>query len=174
MVFLFMCLQPHISPRSIPAASHREIPRPIISPANPLESTLPKRLGSVLSKPPTDTHFPLESTLTKKPQGEGSVMVNFKFDQEFVSRATLGSEGLLRISYEEICPDERGEEGPLFTPQEACFSRGVSRRAISPRLRQSCASREVLEPCSSCLSTLREQLRLAEKRSMYGHAHDSI
>jgi hypothetical protein len=62
------------APRS--TASYQKIARPIISPATPLESTLPTPPASVHSKPLTVTRFPLESTLTKKPGGRGPVIVN--------------------------------------------------------------------------------------------------
>jgi hypothetical protein len=54
-----------------PIAPRDKTPRPIISPANPVESTLPIPPLSVHSKPLTVAPFSLESTLTKK-RGRGA------------------------------------------------------------------------------------------------------
>ena len=80
-----------------PSASHRNTLRPIISPANPLESTLPRPSASVQSKPLAASRFPLESTLTKKP-GVGLLL------------------WLIRNPAKDFCPEEHRDEGPLFNP----------------------------------------------------------
>src|SRR5579859_1187081 len=59
-------------------APYRKASRPIISPASPLESTLPIPLASVHPKPLTATRFPLESTLTKKTGGSGQLLLTSK------------------------------------------------------------------------------------------------
>ena len=63
-------------PATNSSASRRKIQRPIISPATPLESILPRPSVSVHSKPFTATLLPLESTLTKKPGERCPDMVN--------------------------------------------------------------------------------------------------
>ena len=116
-----MFSSPHpslLAPR--PLASHHNSPRRIIFAATLLESTLPIPPVTVLSKPLIAARFPLESTLTKKPRRAGAIIVN-------------------QISDEEICPDERSEEGPLFSRDDRRFrpcrkarlSRGASRRDTS-------------------------------------------
>ncbi len=84
-------------PAPRPTASHRKSLRPIISPATPVESTLPRPLASVHSKPLTATRFPLESTLTKKPGGRGRL-------------------SLTRHATKRVCPEEHRDEGPLYVP----------------------------------------------------------
>jgi len=102
-------------PGAIPTASQNEIQRPIIAPASPVESTLPTPPASVHSKSLVVTRFPLESTLTRKPRGEGSIIVN-------------------------------------ETRDEACLSRGASRRGISHRLHHGFVSQatNVGRQTSSC------------------------
>jgi len=103
MLSLRMISKPHTYPPAPnPTASRHKILRAIISPATSVESTLPPPPASAHSRPLTASGFPLDSTLTKAPRGEGSIIVN-------------------QISDEEICPDERSEEGPLFPREEACL-----------------------------------------------------
>src|SRR5579859_6394784 len=68
-------LFPSVAP---PVPPHRTTPRPLLSPATPLESTPPIPPASVHSKPHTATRFPLESTLTKKPGGRGQLLLTSK------------------------------------------------------------------------------------------------
>src|SRR5579859_5123941 len=79
MLFFLMYSSRHLSPSvTAPVAPYRKASRPIISPASPLESTLPIPLASVHPKPLTATRFPLESTLTKKPRGRGQLLLTSK------------------------------------------------------------------------------------------------
>jgi hypothetical protein len=100
----FLMLSSRSAPRpgAIPTASQNEIQRPIIAPASPVESTLPTPPASVHSKSLVVTRFPLESTLTRKPRGEGSIIVNETRDEACLSRTTIGSEGPLRSPCEAI------------------------------------------------------------------------
>jgi hypothetical protein len=56
----------------------------------------------------------------------------------FVSRATIGSEGPLRHSDEEICPNERSEERPLFTRDDQSF-RPCRKGSLSPSAHPKCS-----------------------------------
>jgi hypothetical protein len=90
MLSLFVFSSQHTSlPAPALALHYHEILRPIISPATALESTLPQVLILNNLKSPGISIY-------KKPGAGGPVIVN-------------------QISDEEICPDERSEEGPLFT-----------------------------------------------------------
>jgi hypothetical protein len=100
--FLMLSSRSASRPGATPTASQNKIQRPIISPASPVESTLPILPGSVHSKSLVVTRFPLESTLTRKPRGEGSIIVNQTRDEACLSRTTIGSEGPLRSPYEAI------------------------------------------------------------------------
>jgi hypothetical protein len=100
MLPFFMSSSPHFTlPTPSPTASHHKVLRPIISPATPVESTLPRPLASVHSKPLAGTRFPLESTLTKKPGGRGQLL-------------------LTRHATKRVCPDEHRDGGPLFDPSD--------------------------------------------------------
>jgi hypothetical protein len=94
---------PHTDPLAPhPTASHHKLPCPIISPVTPLESTFPTPPASVRSKPLTATRFPLESILTKKTQGEGSIIVNQTSDEGCLSRmCVLHPESFYRTTVSE-------------------------------------------------------------------------
>ncbi len=114
MLFSFMFSSP-LSPQPAPRSNsfREEIARPIIFPTTSLESTVTQVFI------PLHLNFPRINTY-EKPGGRVLIIVN-------------------QISDEEICPDERREERPLFSRDDrrfrpcrkACLSRGASRRDTS-------------------------------------------
>jgi len=106
---------PHSSLATAPLAtvSHRKFPRPMISPATPLESTLPSPPASTHSKSLTATLFPLESTHTRK-EGRGYLL------------------WLTRHPTKRVCPTEHRDEGSLFAPTSDFFpERPLGARDVS-------------------------------------------
>ena len=71
---MFRSTQP-FPPHPDPGTPQRAAPRPIITLATLLESTLPTPPASVHSKSLAATRFPLESTLTKNPRGRGQLLL---------------------------------------------------------------------------------------------------
>jgi hypothetical protein len=72
MLYFLVLSLPHLFPSvAVSIAPHYKTPRPIISPATPLELAVPMPPASAHSKADTDTRFPLESAFTKKQGGGG-------------------------------------------------------------------------------------------------------
>jgi hypothetical protein len=98
-----------------PPASRPKNPCPIISPATPLESTLPRPTASVHPKSLTATLFPLESTLTKKPGVGCPLWLTTNPVRDLHPERPSGTSDLSACATKRVYPGEYRDEGSLFT-----------------------------------------------------------
>jgi hypothetical protein len=113
---------PSLSPRlSFPCAQHL----PLVLPKRSRKATIPFRITSFAHPHQLTT---IESYLYKnRGRGWGPSLPD-RFPNAFLHSATA-----YQISDEEICPDDRSEEGSLSTSDQGLVSRASGVRDLSPR-----------------------------------------